>query len=151
MYGPQIETAALLKQSAKPTPSPSQLLFCSSSLKQEKKKEKHIRPKVNHLSTERHIIILLHAAPIAQTGKFVSDGADVHGARGTLARLALVPAVVFAHARHVPTNEETFDFAVVGGVGGVRGGGEGEIVHFFGDVGGCVSGWEAEGEGEEGE
>ena len=106
---------------------------------------------MHHLSTERHVIILLHAAPIAQAGKFVSDGADVHGARGTLARLALVPAVEFAHARQVTAREETFDFAVVGGVGGVRDGGEGEIVHFFGDVGGCVCGWEGEGEGEEGE
>ena len=106
---------------------------------------------MHHLSTERHVIILLHAAPIAQAGKLVSDGADVHGARGTFARLALVPAIVFAHARHVPALEKTFDLAVIRGVGGVRGGGEGEIVHFFGDVGGCVCRWEGEGESEEGE
>ena len=86
----------------------------------------------------------------AQTVKLGSGADDVPDARGASARLALVPAVVFAHASHVPANEETFDFPVVGGVGSVRGGGEGEIVQFFSDVGGRVCRGEGQGEGEEG-
>ena len=93
------------------------------------------------------------AASVAQIVELDGGASYVYSAGGAPGRLALEPAAKFVHARHVSADEETFDFAIVArdGVGGVWGGSEGDVVQFFGDVGGCVCGGEGQGECEEGE